>query len=185
MQSERLLYRRFLKSDYKDLFEYLSIAEVVKYEPYDTLSLKQCVDEAKSRADSQNYWAVILKDEGKMIGNIFFKRKEPLKFATYELGYIFNRRYWGQGYATEASRRIISYGFEQLSAHRIIANCNQENERSWRLMERLGMRREQAAKKDIFFRYDDEMRPLWQDSYQYALLAGEYFAAKGKDISDA
>lgn len=175
MESERLFYRRFMKSDFKDLFEYLSDPEAVRFEPYRPLSLRQCVDEAKSRAESRNYWAAVLKSGEKMIGNIFFKQKEPLKFMTWELGYIFNKRYWGEGYATEASKRIVRYGFEELGAHRIIANCNQLNERSFRLMERLGMRREQSAKRDVFFHYGDDAAPLWQDSFQYAILAEEYF----------
>jgi ribosomal-protein-alanine N-acetyltransferase len=49
METERLYLRRFQEKDYKDLFEYLSQWEVVKYEPYNPLTLKQCVDEAKSR----------------------------------------------------------------------------------------------------------------------------------------
>ncbi len=178
IESERLFLRRFRETDFKDLFEYLSLWEVVQFEPYNPLTLSQCIEEAKSRSKSPNYWAAVSKETGKMIDNIFFRQKDPLKFMTWELGYIFNSNYWGHGYATEASEYVMRYGFEVLKAHRIIANCNPVNERSWKLMERLGMRREQEGKRDIFFRYGPDGKPLWQDSYQYAILAEEFFLSR-------
>ncbi|URJ44501.1 GNAT family protein [Paenibacillus polymyxa] len=75
-------------------------------------------------------------------------------------GYIFNPRYYGNGYATEASRRVLQYGFEELKAHRIIAMCNPENASSWRLLERLLMRK--------------EGQPIWHNAYQHAILADEW-----------
>jgi ribosomal-protein-alanine N-acetyltransferase len=128
----------------------------------------------EEQAENPNYWAAVSKENGKMIGNIYFHHSEPAKFMTWELGYIFNPNYRGKGYATEAARRVVQHGFEDLKAHRIVANCNPENAASWKLMERLGMRREKHAKSDIFFRYGADGKPLWQDSYQYAMLAGEF-----------
>ena len=174
VQSEKLGLRRFLESDCGDLFEYLSVPEVVRFEPYGPLTYNQCVNEVRGRAGSSNYWAVELKDGGKVIGNIFFKQREPLRHMTWELGYIFNRDYWGRGFATESAYMVMSYGFKHMGAHRIIATCNQLNERSWRLMERLGMRRELTAKQDSFFRHTIDGRPDWFDSYQYAILAEEF-----------
>ena len=174
MESERIELRRFKETDYGDLFEYLSLWEAVKYEPYNPLTLQQCIDEAKSRATSPNYWAVVLKENQKLIGNIYFKQSEPFTFKTWELGYIFNPAYWGKGYASEASRCVMRYGFLEHGAHRIVANCNPENTRSWKLMERLGMRREQYAKQNIFFRYDANSMPQWQDTFQYAVLRDEF-----------
>jgi len=174
IESERLGLRRFLESDCRDLYEYLSVPEVVRYEPYKPLTYKQCVNEVRGRAGSSNYWAVVLKDSGKVIGNIFFKQKDPLRLMTWELGYILNRDYWGRGYAAESARLVMRYGFENMGAHRIVATCNQLNERSWRLMERLGMRRELTAKKDSFFHHTADGKPDWQDSYQYAVLAEEF-----------
>ncbi len=90
-----------------------------------------------------------------MIGHVYFCQAEPPKFLTWELGYIFNPAYWGKGYATEACRRILQYGFEELGAHRIMARCSPENEASWRLLERLSMRREGFFKKCATFRQDE------------------------------
>lgn len=175
LETRRLILRRFRAEDYRDLFEYLSVGEVVRFEPYGPLTLQQCVAEANSRAASDNYWAIVERESGKMIGNIYFRQSEPLKFMTYELGYILNPKFWGRGYATEAAARVVRHGFENCGAHRIVANCDMRNTRSFRVMERLGMRRERAAIKDAFFRYGDDGRPQWHDSYQYALLAEEFF----------
>jgi len=52
--------------------------------------------------------------------------------------------------------------------------CNPENERSWRLLERLGMRREGNLRKNIFFFRNEQGEPLWQDTYEYGLLREEW-----------
>ncbi len=59
-----------------------------------------------------------------------------------EIGYIFNPDQHGRGYATEAANAMLRYGFEELGLHRIHARCDLRNSASWRVMERLGMRRE-------------------------------------------
>jgi len=58
------------------------------------------------------------------------------------LGYLLNRKYWNQGYITEATRKVIAFGFEQLGLHRIIASCDPANIGSYRVMEKIGMQRE-------------------------------------------
>ncbi len=83
---------------------------------------------------------------------------------------------YGKGYATESCRRIIDYGFNHLKARRIIAMCNPENKSSWKLLERLKVRREGHLKKNIYFKCDQEGRPIWNDTYEYAVLADEWFA---------
>lgn len=74
----------------------------------------------------------------------------------WEIGYVFNPSYYGKGYATEACQRILRYGFEEMSAHRIIGKCNPENKASWKLLERLSMQREGYFKKTAFFRTETD-----------------------------
>jgi RimJ/RimL family protein N-acetyltransferase len=87
---------------------------------------------------------VIILNGGLLNGaTIFiFNQEEPIEFKTWELGYGFNPKFYGQGYATEACKRILKYGFEEKNAHRIVAEVNVKNESSWKLLERLSMRRE-------------------------------------------
>lgn len=171
LETERLVIRRFKEKDWKDLYEYLSDEEVVRYEPYQAFSIEASQNEAKSRAESPAFLAVCLKENNKLIGNIYFAKQE---FKTWEIGYVFNRSYQGRGYATEAANAVIAYGFNTRGARRIVAMCNPLNTASWRLLERLGMRREGHLKQNIYFKKDEKGNPIWSDTYEYAILKDEY-----------
>jgi len=173
--TERLIIRRFKEADWEDLYEYLSKEEVVRFEPYDIRSEIECKQEAASRSKNKAFWAVCLRDSNKLIGNIYFQQLEPEKFLTWEIGYVFNPVYWHKGYATEATRRIMQYGFEELGVRRIIAKCNPLNTASPKLLERLGMRREGHFKKPAYFKETAEGKAIWHDCYQYAMLEEEWF----------
>lgn len=175
LESERLILRKFTDNDWEDLYEYLSNQDVVKYEPYDTCSEDECKEIAVWRSKNEAFWAVCLKENNKLIGNIYFHQNEPKEFLTWEIGYVFNSSYYGKGYATEASKRIMQYGFEELGAHRIIANCNPKNTASWKLLERLSMRREGHFKKKASFNKTSDGKAIWHDAYQYAMLEEEWF----------
>jgi [ribosomal protein S5]-alanine N-acetyltransferase len=179
IETERLILRGFSPVDDQDLYDYLSLEEVVKYEPYPVQTMEECKIEARERSYNTDFWAVCLKESNKLIGNIYFHQTEPKSFMTCELGYVFNPNYYHKGYATEACLRMMGYGFKELGAHRIVARCNTKNTASWRLLERLGMRREGHFKKPAYFKTDSEGRPIWHDAYHYALLAEEY-KSKGK-----
>lgn len=85
-----------------------------------------------------------------------------------ELGWVLDPGHTGNGYATEAVTAIIDYCFDALQAHRIVAGCFIDNESSWRLMERVGMRRELHAVRDALHRSG-----RWLDSVGYAILSDE------------
>ena len=178
LETERLILRKFSCDDWKDLHEYLSQETVVKYEPYDVYSEDKCKQEAVNRSQQDAFWAVCLKDNNKLICNVYFQQQEPKEFLTWEIGYVFNPLYYGNGYAAESCKKILSYGFQQLNAYRIIAMCNPENTASWKLLERLNMRREGHLRKNIFFKYDEKRKPIWNDTYEYAVLADEWFYLK-------
>jgi len=173
-ETDRLFIRRFHDDDWIDLYEYLSLEEVVKYEPYDVFNEEECKNEAKRRADDEAFWAVSLKENSELIGNLYFNKQLPKEFMTWEIGYVFNPSYYGNGYATEACKRMLKYGFESMGAHRIIAKCNIENIASWKLLERLSMRREGHLKKPVYFKKTIKGLPIWHDAYQYAILEEEW-----------
>ncbi len=174
LETKRLIIRTFKSDDWKDLYEYLSQKEVLKYEPEWECTIEACKEEALERSQADYYLAVCLKDNGKMIGHVCFGQNKPSAFLTWEIGYVFNPNYHGKGYATEACQCILKYGFVQLGAHRIIAKCNPENVASWRLLERLSMRREAHLKECLFFRKTEEGVAIWWDEYQYGILAEEW-----------
>ncbi|MEA4832477.1 hypothetical protein SDC9_74469 [bioreactor metagenome] len=171
IETQRLFIRRFTPEDWKDLNDYLSDPKVVFYEPYDVFTEDECRNEAIKRSKDDAFWAVCLKDSKKLIGNIYLSKQD---FNTWELGYVFNLKYQGNGYATESGRAIINYAIQKYNARRIIAMCNPDNERSWKLLERLNMRREGHLKQNIYFKTDGNNQPIWQDTYEYGILSSEW-----------
>ena len=89
--------------------------------------------------------------------------------AQAELGWVLDPAHTGHGYATEAVRELLRYCFDELGVRRVVANCFLANETSWRLMERLGMRRELHAVRESLHRSGQ-----WLDAVGYALLAEEW-----------
>lgn len=171
MKTERLLLRKFTADDWHDLYEYLSQKEVVKYEPYNVFTKEQAKQEAINRSNNPDFWAVCLKDTGKLIGNIYLSKQE---FDTWELGYVFNSNYQGKGYATEAAIALVENLFANNKARRIVAMCDPLNTASWKLLERLNMRREGNLLKNVWFFKDENDDPIWKDTYEYAILKEEW-----------
>jgi RimJ/RimL family protein N-acetyltransferase len=179
LETERLILRRFSPGDWTDLYEYLSDEEAVRYEPYGVFDEQETRREAALRSKQEAFRAVCLKSTGKMIGNVYFRQRDPKEYLTWELGYVFNPAYWGKGYATESCRAVLRYAFEQRGVRRVVALCNPLNTGSWKLLGRLNMRREGCLVKNVFYRRDVFGRPLWQDTYEYAILSDEWESGRG------
>lgn len=172
LRTESLLLRRFRDEDWEDLYEYLSIPEVLQWLPKWECSIEACRQIATDRAKGNTYWAVCLGDRGKMIGHIEFHQVGNPDYSTYEIGCVFHPAYSGNGYATEALGRVIAYGFEELNVHRIIGVCDADHAASQRLMERLGMERDAHFRESHFLRKPGVGEPVdWRDEYSYAILA--------------
>ena len=165
-ETERLILRRYRKEDLRDLFEYLSDYDVVKYEPYLPMNMAEAEEELNQRIASNEMIAVELKDGHKMIGNIYLGKRD---FASLEIGYVFNKAYWGQGYARESCEALIEKAFSQ-GIHRIYAECDPCNPASWRLLESLGFTRDAHLRKNVYFWKDALGNPIWKDTYIYSLL---------------
>lgn len=90
-----------------------------------------------------------------------------------ELGWVLDPAHGGHGYATEAVRELLRYSFEDLGVRRVVANCFLGNHSSWRLMERVGMRRETHAVRQSLHRSG-----RWLETVGYALLADEWTSAQ-------
>jgi RimJ/RimL family protein N-acetyltransferase len=107
--------------------------------------------------------------EGKVVGDFNLTVNIP-EHRQGEVGFNFHPRFTGRGLATRGLSAVLGFGFEQLGLHRISAACFTDNERAWRLMERVGMRRE------AHFVHDGFVRGRWVDVFGYAMLADEWAA---------
>jgi len=92
--------------------------------------------------------------------------------AQADLGWVLHPDHAGHGYATEAARERIRLCFEELGLRRVTANCFADNTAPWRLIERVGMRRETYAVTESLHRSGE-----WLDTMGYGLLAEERISA--------
>lgn len=166
-ETERLILCRYEEKHLNDFYEYISNPNVVKFEPHKPLTLEQARQHLEWRAATDEMIAVELKDGGKMLGNVYMGKRD---FNSRELGYVFNDKYQGQGYAAESCKRLIEKAFFG-GVHRIYAECDPENTSSWRLLERLGFTREAHLKQNVYFWTDENGRPIWKDTYIYSMLS--------------
>ncbi len=175
---DELALRRVLSDDIADLFEIYSNPEVSRFE----LSRPWTLDQVAEFVDAQTDFrpgdagaalnlVVVLRSEAKVIGNCQLTITS-LESQQGVLGFSFNPRYTGRGLATRAVNAALAFGFTQLKLHRIMAAVDVRNDRSWRLMERLGMRRE------AHIMHGNRFNGEWIDDYHYALLSNEWTEKK-------
>ncbi|MBL4569517.1 MAG: GNAT family N-acetyltransferase [Flavobacteriaceae bacterium] len=144
IETERLILREFVATDFEAVFEFSSNKEVQKYTG-DTLitSLEDAKELIKNvwHKDYNTYgygrWATIYKPDNKLIG--FAGLKYLPEFDVTDIGFRFLPEYWGKGIATEASVEIIDYGFKQLNLDRIIGIAMPENVGSSKVLEKIGL----------------------------------------------
>lgn len=167
IKTERLCIRPFKHEDWLAVLEYTSDQKTMHYIPegvFDEAAVKAFV--SKNCGEQANKYAVVLLDTEQLIGHISFEKY--FCDHTFEIGWVFNQSYHSKEYATEAAYAVIKYGFEQMKLHRIMATCQPDNVASYRVMEKIGMRREGFFKKCIPHGTE------WWDEYYYAILAEEW-----------
>jgi [ribosomal protein S5]-alanine N-acetyltransferase len=169
-QTARLLLREFRSPDEADVHEYASDVAVTRYMDWGPNTAEKTHEIITARLEDQCKWprhdvmlAVELLTERKVIGTIRLTVLDR-QCGIADTGFVFNRRYWNQGYATEAVRAVLGAAFSSLGLHRVWATCDTRNIGSWRVMEKAGMRREGMFRKDVF------QKGEWRDSYLYARL---------------
>ena len=166
IRTERLLLRSFRESDYEDLFEFLSQLEDDEFEGYPGITRENGREHLKYRLGSEEFYAIELTETVKVIGNIYCGNRD---FAAREVGYIVNKHYQQKGYAAEALSAVIAQAFRE-GAHRIYAECDPRNVPSWKLLEKVGLRREAHFRQNIWFHRDKNSDPIWKDTLVYAIL---------------
>lgn len=172
--TERLTLRPATAEDADAMFAYRSLEPVARW------MTQLPTDGAEWRADFAKrspYTLTILLD-GETVGDLFLKTedawaqaevRERAKDVSAEIGWCLAPAHEGRGYATEAVRELLGIAFDGLGLRRVTAICFADNEPSWRLMERVGMRREAHHVRDNLHR-DGE----WYDGFTYAMLADEW-----------
>jgi RimJ/RimL family protein N-acetyltransferase len=173
VRTERLELRRLRDGDVPEIFGYRSLPEVAEW-----IGGRETDVESLTERFGDGATVVIVEHHGRLIGDLMVRTRdayaqrevaERAVASEAELGWTFDPAHHGRGLATEAIRALIGVCFDDLGLHRVAASCFTANEPSWRLMERVGMRREAHHLADSLHRDHG-----WQDEYVYAVLAEEW-----------
>jgi RimJ/RimL family protein N-acetyltransferase len=169
-----LAVRRLHAGDGTDILAYRSDPAVARqqyWEPYTAEGVALLLaGQAHVRPGMYGVPLILAAEfEGKVVGDFPLTINVP-EHLQGEVGFAFHQGYTGRGLATRTLAIVLGFGFIQLGLHRITAATFAENERAWRLMERVGMRRE------AHFVHDGFVRGRWMDVLGYGMLADEWQA---------
>ena len=124
---------------------------------------------------SMRWWGIDIKSEAAMIGTCgYYKWNKQHHRA--EIGYDLWTDYWGQGLMPEALREIIRYGFDDMELNRIEATTHTENQRSQRVLEKLGFQKEGQLRE--YYLRDG----IYNDQFQFSLLRNKWLTIKGLSV---
>ena len=172
--TERLVLREFEAADGPALHAFESLPEVARFQSFAPRSLAESqayvVASLEAARDEPRHvydLAVVVRAEDRLIGRCGLGIGDPDDEQAV-LWYTLHPEYWGHGYATEAARALVSFGFRELGLHRIWADSDPDNIASVRVLEKLGLRREGYLRENL--RVDD----TWVDSLIFAILDREW-----------
>jgi len=174
LETERLLLRDFVPSDWDALNAFLSDPFVTRYMHFSSWNeqmrrewLASLVKRASDPRRDAYDWAITLRSNGLLIGWLIIGRSRHAReegMRECGCGYALNQHYWGQGYMPEALQAAFTYAFTVLGTQRIHAECERENTASARVMQKCGMAYEGTT-------YDDDGLGNWAHRYRYLITA--------------
>ncbi len=170
IETDRLNLRRFLLQDAADLYEYLHKPTANCFLSLALKDISSAENEVIQRSESDEYLAVCVKGLDKLIGDLFAIKEGD----TFSIGWNFNPRFVGIGFAFEAASALVNHLFTEKQARRLYAYVEDTNLPSQRLCEKLGMRREGIFKEFISFINDSHGLPVYENTMQYALLSKDW-----------
>jgi ribosomal-protein-alanine N-acetyltransferase len=172
----RLRLRDFRPEDWPAVLAYQRQPLYLRYNSWTNRSPKEVQQFVQMFIDHQGadprlkfQLAVELKETGKLIGNCGIRREKPGDHQA-DIGYEFDPLHWGRGYATEAARVVLAFGFNQLKVHRVWATCVADNLGSVRVLTKLGLRQEGRLRQAEFF------KDRYWDTLIFGLLEEEWRA---------
>lgn len=143
LETERLILRKMTQSDYNDLCKILQDEEVMyAYEgAFTDQEVKDWIDRQINRYQEDGFglYAVILKENGKLIGQCGLTMQDIPNDRVVEVGYLFQKKYWHKGYATEAAKACKEYAFNVLKVKEIFSIIRDTNLASQNVAKRNGM----------------------------------------------
>jgi RimJ/RimL family protein N-acetyltransferase len=178
LQTERLLLRPFVASDFVALYSYRSRPDVARFLYWDpesenevrTALAKRMASTAIDSEGDVLALAAVLKTTDELIGDFILQWLSE-EHRLGEIGFIIHPDHHGHGYATEAGLVLLRIAFEDLKLHRVIGRAEARNTASARVLEKLGMRQEAHLIENEYVKGE------WQSELVYAILDREWLGA--------
>ena len=171
-----LVLRRFNENDLPAFHAYRNDPNLARFQSWEAFNLTEAaafIREHQARgAGLPGQWlqiAIALRETDALIGDCAFKlHTDDARQAT--IGVTLAQKYHRHGYAVEAMTCLLNHLFDTMNLHRVVADTDPENAASWKLLERLGLRREGHLKQSLWF------KGRWADEYLYAIQRDEWWA---------
>ncbi len=177
LTTERLVIRDFVENDWRSIVERTTQESVARYMQWDTTTWAEQEKVTAWIQEQQTltfdtvgkYLEFAIDKDGVSIGTVGLKRLSTAN-RDAEIGWDLDPAYWVLGYATEAAAALMDWCFRTLELRRFTSVCDARNTGSYKLMERLGMRREAHHLKSSFIKGE------WEDDLVYAVLKDEWLS---------
>lgn len=175
LETERLILRQMTLEDTDFVFQHFGDSSVTQYlmdePPVTEYAQAQGIIQfyLKPERKTHNRWVIVRKSDHQPLGTCGYHKWDRRYFRA-EIGYDLGPGFWGQGYMTESLQAVILNGFEQMGLNRIDALVSIENNRSIRLLQKLGFKQE-GILRDYFY-----LDGKFYDHYLFALLQREWKA---------
>jgi RimJ/RimL family protein N-acetyltransferase len=148
LRTERLLLRPFVQGDEEDVFAYARLEEWSRYHlpqipyPYARSDADEFIASMLETSwEDEANWAIVIDE--RVVGGLTLSLRPPASRA--ELGYSLAPHQWNRGITTEAARAVLDYAFYVWGLDTVEARADARNVGSWRVMEKVGMRRTTLA----------------------------------------
>ena len=171
IETERLILRPYKTEDFARVHMYGSVPDVSKYDVWgpnteeDTRNfIKAKIENLKQNPKYEFEFAICLKETDLLIGGCGIRRESQTSRVA-NIGYVINPEVQSRGYATEANRKILEFGFKELNLALIYATCDTRNTPSYKVMEKLGMKRVGHIKNHKM------VKGHMRDSYRYEIYS--------------
>lgn len=173
IETERLILRPWRESDAPNLYEYAKDPDVgpsAGWKPHESLEESRQITDMFISGGNGIVWAIEYKPEGKVIGSVGLHKRSRLKPAhDFELGYVLSKSYWNMGIMTEAASAVVRHAFSVIGAENLAVSHFDGNERSKRVIEKLGFTYIRKYEKS-YKRFDGE----FMAEHVYTMNAAQY-----------
>ncbi|WP_438350712.1 GNAT family N-acetyltransferase [Paenibacillus sp. FA6] len=172
-ETERLILRKLSMNDLDDYYEFASdpiVSVSTLWNKHETIEdTKDYLQKVMDKYDSKQAfrWGIIYKPSNKLIGRTGLMNWDVMH-SRAEIGFALASQYWNKDIISEATKEVVSYGFEKLELNRIEGRCNYKNAGSARVMEKLGMKLEGILREQL------KIKGTFMDQRLYSILKSDF-----------